>query len=174
MMLCNVPDKITDIHDLVRVQSVGRLVQNDELGIMDDGLGNADSLLVTSGKILYQSVSEMSNGAFFQCQVYSLVDLVRLYQSEESRMPEVFSYCQVCIKRRLLRQKAYVFFGFYRIFAEIYAIDENISLRLVQNAADDVHGGGFSRTVRSEKPRHPFLVYFETYILYSPLDAVPV
>ena len=173
-MLRDIADEITDVHNLVWVQSVRRLVQYDELRIMDDGLGNADPLLVTSGKILYQSVSEMSNGAFFQCQVYSLVDLVWLYQSEESRMPEVFTYGQVCIKRRLLRQEADVFLGFNRIFAEIYAIDEDISLRLVQNAADDVHGGGFSRTVRSEKSRHSFLIYFETYILYSPLDAVPV
>ena len=89
-------------------------------------------------------------------------------------MPEVFTYSQVCIKRRLLRQEADVFLGFYRILTEIYAIDEDISLRLVQNTADDVHGGGFSRTVRSEKPRHSFLIYFETHILYSPLDAVPV
>ena len=81
-MLRDIADEITDVHNLVRVQSVRRLVQNDELRIMDDGLGNADPLLVTSGKILYQSVSEMSNGAFFQCQVYSLVDLVWLYQSE--------------------------------------------------------------------------------------------
>ncbi len=45
-------DQLADLDDLGRVEADRRLVQDEDLGIMDEGLGDADPLLVAAGDVL--------------------------------------------------------------------------------------------------------------------------
>ncbi len=52
-------DEVPDLDDLVRVESVCRLVKHHEAWVVDYRLGYSYSLLVASGEVLDQSVAEM-------------------------------------------------------------------------------------------------------------------
>ena len=56
-------DQVTDLHDLVRVQTVRRLVQNNELGVVDDGLRYTHALLITAREVTDQTFVEMTDPA---------------------------------------------------------------------------------------------------------------
>ena len=46
MLMAERPDQLPDLNDLLRIQSYGRLVQNQNLRVSDERLRNADSLLI--------------------------------------------------------------------------------------------------------------------------------
>jgi len=49
MLITQLPDEIAYFHDLIWIQSVGGFIQNDDGRFVDDGLCDADTLLVTLG-----------------------------------------------------------------------------------------------------------------------------
>ena len=64
-------DKIPYIDNLLRVETVCRLVENDNLGIADDGSRDADSLLIALGEIFYHAVFDIA-------YLYNLAYLIKM------------------------------------------------------------------------------------------------
>jgi len=50
VLLAKLADQVADLDDLQRVKAHGGLIQNDDLGIAQQRLSDADALLVAFGK----------------------------------------------------------------------------------------------------------------------------
>ena len=50
MLPSEILDQLADLADLIGIQSAGRLVENEQIGFMDEGVRKADALSVTFGK----------------------------------------------------------------------------------------------------------------------------
>ena len=164
-ILRNVADELAYLDDLHRVQAVSRLVQDDEGRFMDQCLCYADSLLVASGKVLYQPLAEMSDLAFFQCFVHGLAYAV--HQAQICSISKVFFHSKIRQKRRFLWQKTYLFLGCDGISTDAVAVYENVAGGRCKRAANDVHYRGLSGSVGTEKTCDSASSDFERYIIYG-------
>ena len=52
-------DELADLDDLGRVEPDRRLVQDQDLGVVDQGLGDADPLLVAPGDVLDEPAPDL-------------------------------------------------------------------------------------------------------------------
>ena len=50
MLLAEVLDEFADLADLVRVEADGRLIEDEQVGVADEGIREADALAVALGK----------------------------------------------------------------------------------------------------------------------------
>ncbi len=147
MIFRNFSDQMTNFQNLVRVQPVGGFIEDNKLGMMDDGLCNAQSLLVSSRKVADEATAEMRNAAFFLHLFYRVFNFTVVHQSQLRAVGKILVYIEVAVQGRFLGQKAHIFPGFHRVLLRVDAINKDIPLRLVQDTADDVHRGRFSRAV---------------------------
>ena len=85
-ILGNIPDQMTDLHDLVRVQPVCRFIQYHEFRIMHDSLRYSQTLLVSPGKITYQTLAEMHNSTFILRLLHGSFDMLGLHGTQISTM----------------------------------------------------------------------------------------
>ena len=60
MLLSEIGDKISYIDNLLRVETVCRLIENDNLGIADDSSRDTYSLLIALGEIFYHAVFDIA------------------------------------------------------------------------------------------------------------------
>ncbi len=56
-------DERADLADLVRIEADGRLVQDDHVGVVDDGLSDADALLVALGQRADEPLADIDQAA---------------------------------------------------------------------------------------------------------------
>jgi hypothetical protein len=62
-------DQFPNLLDLVRIETDGRLVEDDDIGIVDDRLRNADPLFVAAGKALDQFAAARGQAGQRHCLV---------------------------------------------------------------------------------------------------------
>ena len=167
-------DQFADLDDLVGVQSVGRLVEDDEFRLVDDGLRDADPLLVTTREVADETFAEMGDSATSHRLLYGRRNLVFRHQAELRTVGDVLLDVEVAVHGRSLREETDMLLRFHRVFSQIDILDEDIPLSLVENTADDVHRSGFTGTVRSHETHYAVTADFEIYIFYRPLRGVTV
>ena len=172
VVLGQVPDQIPDLHHLLGVQAHGGLVQNDDLGKAQDGLGQAHPLPVALGQVPDQPgahVLQMGQGQDLIQLVLPLVlgDLLQLRAEAE-----ILLHRHVGIQGRDLRQVPDAGPGGLRLLQNIVALHQHLALRGGQIAGHDIHRGGFSGAVRPQKAEDLAVLHREAQVVHR--VVVPV
>ena len=167
-------DEVTYLDNLVGVQSVRRLVEDNELRAVDDGLRDAGALLVASGEVLQQTAAEVEDAATVHRPLDGGRDGCLVHQTQGGAVGQVFLHGHVGIQGRTLGEEADVLLGFHRILTQADAVDVDIAFGLVEYSADDVHRGGLPRSVGAEQAEDTAASHFQVYVAYRPVHAVTV
>ena len=85
---------------------------------------------------------------------------------------EIFFYGHIHIKGRKLREIAYLLFSLDRVFKDVYAVYKGFAVCTGYVACKDIHGGGFSRSVRTEEAENFSVLSFKRDIIDSLFVAV--
>ena len=56
-------EQLADLDDLLGIETAGRLVEDQDVGVVDDGLGDADALAVAFGQLADQLVADVAERA---------------------------------------------------------------------------------------------------------------
>ena len=145
-------DDVADLDDLLGIQTDGGLVQDQDLGIADEGLGEADTLLIALGQVA-------DHPGVVLLQAHQLADLADMGGAlqlaggdlQVKNKVQVFRYGHVQVQGRLLRQVADLPLGGDRILQNVDAADAGGAGAGGEVPGDDVHGCGFSRAVRTQE-----------------------
>ena len=174
MILPQFPDQIPDFDNLQRVQTYGRLVQNDNFRVSQNGLRDAYTLLIPFGQILDQPGTHGGQRGFGNHPVHTVIQRFPFHPFGLSHKIQVFLRRHIHIQRRQFRQISDAGFGFHRVFINIVTVDGDFSLRGGQTSCDDVHSGGFSGAVGPQKPIDPSFFHGKAHVSDSFKIAVPL
>ena len=67
--------QLADFDDLLGVEAGGGLVEDQDIGVVDDGLRQADALAVAFGKLADQLVADVAEGAAVDDFVDAALDI---------------------------------------------------------------------------------------------------
>lgn len=144
-------DQIPDFNDLDGVQADGRLIQNDDLGSSQQGLGNAHPLPVALGQVRDAPVGHRPNSGLPD----HFFNLPRQPGPPQALGPahkaQIFQRRLVHVEGRLLREIADEPLGLARLVKHVMAADADTALRGGQAPRHDIHGGGLARAVGPQK-----------------------
>ncbi len=127
-----------------------RLVENDYLRISDERLRYADPLAVSLGKIRNNAVAHI----LYPRDLHHLIEMRAAVESARLELideVEVLPDRHLGIKRRLLRKESDPLFRLGRIVEYVEPVDLHLARGRGKIPRQDVHRGGFARTVRPEK-----------------------
>ena len=152
--------KFADFNELVRVETGGGLVEDEDLGVVDEGLRDADTLFEAARQrpdflVLFRRES----GAFH--------DLIHafpfLFQLEDSgnKLQEL-THIHVVVERVGLGEVADNLMQFLGIFPDVETADSDIALRGRDQSGDDLHHGGLAGAVRPQKTDNLSFFRFKT------------
>ena len=114
-------DKITNLDDLLRIETYGRLVENKDLGVTNKCLSDTYSLAVALGEIL-------DNSLFNVCKTGNLEDLLKMLFAVELTAfkivheAEIFEHRHITVKRGLLGEKADILLYLIGLFGNIHSV----------------------------------------------------
>ena len=151
MFLLKTFNQITDLYDLLRVQTYGRLIQNDNFRITKDCLCQTNPLPVTFGQVLDQTIFHVRDLYHIHDFFYHGFLFIFWNFFEISNEIHIFAYCHIEIKRRHFRQIANAFFCLLRFIQYIMTIDSYRSLRRCYITGNHVHGCRFTSSVWPQK-----------------------
>ena len=151
MAFAQLLDEGSNLNDLDGVQTDGWLIQDDDLGIAHQGLGDAHPLAIALGKSPDEAVADLCDaGAFHDC-VQLVCQLLFLQTLGFPYKGQVLQGSLIDIDRGLLRQVADESLGLLRLLQNVKITDLDKSLRGGETAGHNVHSGGFPGSVGSQK-----------------------
>ena len=172
MLLPQLPDQVAYLDDLQRVKVDGRLVQNDILRIAQQRLRNTDTLAVPLGQVANQPMAHFGQACLFHHARDLLRDLLGRHALCFGNKAQVFCRCLLGVQRRNFRQVAQQLFGFPCILKDIAPVDAHTARRGGKAAGHNIHCGGFSRAIRSQKAVDMSVFEREGYIVHRSEIAV--
>ena len=174
MVRGNLLDKLPHLENLVGVEAVGRLVEDDELRPVHDGLGDTEALLVTAGQVADEPLAEVGDAATLLHLLHGGADKAGRHGPQLGAVHEVLVHGVVRVQGRFLRQEADILAGLDGLAAGVMPVDVHGALRLIEHAADDVHRGRLAGAVGAEEPHDALLINLEIDIAYGPIHGVAV
>ena len=126
-------DEVADFDNLNRVESDGRLVQNDDLRIAQKRLCNPNTLSVTFGECANESVTHLLNARTLHCAVNFPAQLLSPQSLCLPNKSQIFLRCFIGIERRLLWEISDQPFGLFGLLQNIKAADFDNAVRRVCN-----------------------------------------
>ena len=170
--LAQLSDEVPDLDDLQGVQAHGGLIQNDDLGAAQQGLGDAHPLAVALGQGGDAAVLHVLEPGLGD----NLLDLEIQVRAPEafglSHEPEILQGRLVHVEGRLFREVADEGLGPAGLLKDIVAVDAHTARRGGETAGHDVHGGGFPRPIGAQKAVHMPLLDGEGEIVHRHEVAV--
>jgi len=171
MGLTEVSDEVSDFDDLLRVETYGRFVEDDNRGIADESLSNTYTLTVAFGEVLDETVlnvvdlGDLSDFVEVLCPVeLAVFDFINEIQ--------VFVYGHIHVKRRLFGKETDELFRFVRIFENVDAAYLSFAGSGRKVACEDIHCGGLAGTVGTEETYDLTFADLEADIIHSELGTV--
>ena len=144
-------DERADLDDLQRVQAHGGFVQNDDLRVAQQGLGDADALLISLGQRGDALVAHGRHARLLQDLADLPPELCAAQALGLAHELQVLHRVFVHVEGRLLRQVADPLLGLLGLLEDVESIDAHAALRGREAPGQDVHGGGLSGAVRPEE-----------------------
>ena len=141
-------DKRADILNLVWVKAAGRFVKNQDFRVVHECMSQADSLLVTAGKLRNIFVHDFFEATFF-AQFWDFFVCILILH--ESHIAKIFLNNHISIKRSRLRHVTDFLLGFDRILSYVDSVDKDCAAGRLKKAGNHSHCGWFSGTVRAQK-----------------------
>ena len=172
MIFFQAADNISYLDDLIGVKADRRLIENKELGVSEECLSEADSLLVALGEIAYEFASDIGDAEQFHNSVYLVAAFTEGDAFETGTEAEVFLYLHFGVERRYLREIADILLGFYGVPGDVNSVDSDLSCGHGEVTGYHVHCGGFSGAVRAEESKYLIIVYCKAYVIDCTVGAI--
>src|SRR6266404_5801182 len=116
-------DELASIVDLLGVEAGGGLVENEHVGIMDDGLREADALTIALGEFAEQLVLNIDNGAALANIIDALGEIRFGKTFQAADKLQIFGGAHFRIQRRRLRQIANALLHLEGLLEDVEASD---------------------------------------------------
>ena len=140
MILAEHVDEISYLHGLVRVKTYCRLIKDEYLRITDKSLGKSDTLSVTFGKVLDNTVLHIGYLESGKCPCHLMLTVCLRNFLYSGNKAEIFDDLHVEIKRRKFRQIAYLLLYLPRVVGHAHAVDKDLAGSRRKISDDHVHG----------------------------------
>ena len=167
------PDERSDLELLVGVQPVGRLVEDEHVRIVQQGLSEADTALEPLGERLDRLVQDGSDAG----PLDDVPDCPPAHRSEQPANvgdePEVGGGRDVAVGRRTLRQVAEAALRGDGVDGDVDAADLDASGTRGKEPRDHPHRGRLAGAVRSENTEHLAPVHGERDTVHGEKVAEP-
>ena len=148
-VLSQLLDQFPDLRNLPGIQSHSGLVQNDDVRVPQNGLGNAHTLPVSLGQVADQPVFHIGNLSQGHHPLQFPPDLSDALRP--GHKTQIFLRRPVHVQRRKLRQIPQMLLGGHGVLKNIHAVNPDPAGGSGKAAGQNVHGCGFSRAVGAQK-----------------------
>ena len=169
-----VPDEGADLDDLLGVQAHSGLVQNDDLRVPQQGLGDAHPLAVALGQVADEPALHAGEHGEPGHPLQLLLPVPGGDPLQGGGEGEVLLHRHVGVEGRLLRQVADAALGRLGLLGHAVAVHQDLPLGGAQVAGHDVHGGGFSRPVGAQEAVGLASLHREAQVVHRRVAAVPL
>jgi len=156
--------QFADRRRLHGVEARGRLVEHDQVRIVDDGLGNAGALRKTLGQIGAQAPAHFAQPAAFNHAIHGRLRLRATHPAQARAEREVFVHAQFGVQRRRFRQITQAPRK-RRFFAKIASVEQHFARARREHAGDHAQGGGLAGAVDAEQAEHAAAIERECQVL---------
>ena len=157
-------DQLSNLNDLSGIQSYGGLIQDEDLGLMDERLGQSHSLLVSLGKMLDQALALLlQSAARFDLQE-ARTDRGSIDALDAGHKSKIGIDSHRFVEGRILGQIAHSSLHLQRLLEDIKASHNCPSLRGGKESSQDAHGGSFPGPIGTQKAQHLALLDLEAHI----------
>ena len=151
MLFAQLLDQGTDLQDLPGVKAHGRLVQNHDLGIAQNGLGDAHTLTVALGEVGDQPVGHGGDPGGLHGFFHGGGDLLTGNALETCHKGQILPGGHLGIDGGNLGKIPDFALDFFRFVKNVNTVQPYVASGGGQAAGDHIHGCGFSRAVGAEK-----------------------
>ncbi len=145
-------DKLANLYDLLRVETHGGLVQNDDGRHTHKSLGEAYPLAVTFRQVPYQTVFHVVKFG----QVHDLADVRHpggLRQAFQVRCEiKILTHPHVAVYRRHLGEVAHAFFGRLRLGVYVVSLHDDLAGGGSDVSRQHIERRGFPGSVWPQEP----------------------
>ena len=151
MALAQFLDQVADLDDLQRVQAHGGFVQNDDLGVAQQRLGDAYTLPVTFGQVGNAAVAHSVNAGFLDDFLDLTVQFLAVQALCFAHKSQIFHGGIIQIQGRVFGQIPDLALGFVRVLKDVEPVDAHMAGSGRKAAGHNVHGGGLAGAVGPQK-----------------------
>lgn len=149
--LAEVADEFADLADLVGIEAIGGLVENEQLGIVDEGIRQADALAEAFGEGFDHFAADVAKAAGIDHVGHAAAAIIVVEALELGAEFQVFAHPHLVIERHVFGHVADFSAGFEGLAKDIAAADAGGAGGGWQVAGEHAQGGGFPGTVWPEE-----------------------
>ena len=141
MIFSKLFNKLTNLYYLLWIKSNCRLIEYNDFRVAKKCLGEAHSLSVALGKVLYETVFYLRDAGHVHGICYHFFSIFPVELFELCHKFEILIYRHIHIKRWYLRQVSDTFFCFLRLCKYIIAVYLYCSTISTDISGNNIHGG---------------------------------
>ena len=164
-------DEIAHFVLLIRIETVGGLVEDENVGIVYERLREAGAVLVPLGERVYRLVQHVFEEAQLDCAIHRPAARVAAQAAELGREMKEAVHGHVGITGRVLRQIADQALRGNRVLEHIVAADGDRAGGRGNEADHHAHGGRLAGAVRAEESQDFAAFHRERHIVDGDLGA---
>ena len=142
-------DQIAHLADLARIQARDRLIEDDELGLVDDRLGDADPFAVPQGQLGDHAVGDIGDVALLEHTRQAREDFSLGHPLELPDILDEVGHPHVAVKRRLFWQKPDARADAVGRLKQVNPADAHAARAGQQKPREDLERGRFSSAVEA-------------------------
>src|SRR5581483_8854437 len=165
-------DELSGLIDLLGVETDGWLVQDDDVGIVDQRLGDAHPLLVALRELAYELAAHVFDLTGVQSVLEPLADAARRQPLEPGDELEVRLDRHLGVERHRFGQIADALPGLQRLAEHVVAGHSHGPRGRRHEAGDDAHGGRLSGPIGTQKAEDLALLHGEADVAHRQLVGV--
>ena len=144
-------DELAHGADLVRVQADRRLVQNDKLGLVDERIGEADTLAIAFRQITDDFTADVRQRALLHHNFDPFAALANPQAFQPGSKLEIFAHSHVEVQRIVFRHVTNPAAHLVGLGEHVEARHPRGAVRGRQVARQDAHGGALPGAIRAEE-----------------------
>ena len=164
--------QFADFDDLLGVETAGGLVEDQDVGVVDDGLGDADALAVAFGQLADQLGADVAEGAAPDDLVGAALDVGAGDALELADEGEVLDDLHLGVEGRGFGEVADALLDLLRVLQHVEAGDGGLAGGGREEAGEDAHRGGFPGAVGAEEADDLALFHLEGDVVYGDSTCV--
>jgi hypothetical protein len=172
LVLAQIVDQSPDFVFLIRIQAVGRFIENQHLRVMEQRLSESHTSPKSFRQGLDDLVGHRSQRQTFGHRGCALPSLFAAKIADVGHEIQEFGDGHLTVARRAFGKVTDAGLRTHRILQHIVATDADGSAGRGDEAGDHAHGGGLARAIRPEKPEHFARLNRETDAVHRDFVAV--
>src|SRR3990172_3733259 len=148
------------------IDAAGRLIEKNDLGIMDDGTGKRQALFPAQGHFAGELVPLLVESVLLQYCFCFRLNIALVHTVNTGVKLQIFMNGKILIQGKLLRHIADDGLDLVRLFINIKSFDRRLARRWQQQAAKHSDGGRFAGTVGPQKTENLSVINTERNIVH--------